>query len=62
MPDPVTAAVSSGLAATVNAAFTFARFVYETENASKDVKTCLDLVRRVDEDIQHTICLRSCNT
>jgi hypothetical protein len=59
MPDPVTAAVGSGLAATVNAAFTFTRFVYEIKNTSKDVKTCLDLVRRVDEDIQYTISLRS---
>lgn len=59
MPDPFTITVGSGLTAAVNAAFIFTRFIYEIKNTSKDVKTCLDLVRRVDEDIQYTISLRA---
>jgi hypothetical protein len=59
MPEPITVAVASGLAAAVNTAVTFVRFAYEIKNTPTDVKTCLDLVCRVDEDIQFAINLRA---
>jgi len=61
MPEPITVAVASGLASAVNAAVTFARFAYELKNTPTDVKTCLDLVARVNEDIQYAITLRAKN-
>jgi hypothetical protein len=59
MPEPITTAVVSGLASVVNTAVTFARFAYDIKNTPTDVKTCLDLVCRVDEDIQFAINLRA---
>jgi hypothetical protein len=59
MPEPITVALASGLAAAVNTAVTFVRFAYEIKNTPTDVKTCLDLVCRVDEDIQFAINLRA---
>jgi hypothetical protein len=57
MPEPAIAVIAS-LASAINASVTFAKFVYEIKNTPTDVKTCLDLVRRVDEDIQYVISLR----
>lgn len=58
MPEPTTVAILSGIGTAINTTVTFARFVYELKNTPVDVKTCLDLVSRVDEDIQYTISLR----
>lgn len=59
MPEPVSTAIAAGLASAVNTVVTFARFAYEIKSTPTDVKTCLDLVCRVDEDIQFAINLRT---
>jgi hypothetical protein len=57
MPDPASL-VLSGVGTAVNTTITLVRFVHELKNTPTDVKTCLDLVSRVDEDIQYVIELR----
>lgn len=57
MPDPATLAIS-GISAAVNTTVTLVKFIHELKSTPTDVKTCLDLVSRVDEDIQYAIKLR----
>jgi hypothetical protein len=59
MPDPISLATAASLLSGLNASVTFSKFVYELKNTPIDVKTCLDLVARVDEDIQFAISLRA---
>src|SRR5208282_3802956 len=59
MADPASVAAAGGFLSALNAAVTFSKFVYELRNTPIDVKTCLDLVARVDEDIQFAISLRA---
>jgi hypothetical protein len=61
MPEPITLGVISGLASATSGIVTFSKFLYDLKNTPIDVKTCLDLVRRVDEDIQYAISLRGKN-
>jgi hypothetical protein len=61
MPEPITLGVLSGLASATSGIVTSFKFVYDLKNTPVDVKTCLDLVRRVDEDIQYAISLRGKN-
>jgi hypothetical protein len=61
MPEPTTVAVLAGISTAVNSYVTLAKFVYELKNTPVDVKTCLDMVARVDEDMQYAISLRGKN-
>jgi hypothetical protein len=61
MPEPLTLGVLSGVASVTSGVVTFSKFLYDLKNTPVDVKTCLDLVRRVDEDIQYAISLRGKN-
>lgn len=58
MPDPIALGVVSGLSAAASAIVTSSKFIYDLKNTPVDVKTCLDLVHRVDADINFAIKLR----
>jgi hypothetical protein len=58
MPDPATATLISGVNTALSATLTIIKFIHELKSTPTDVKTCLDLVSRVDEDIQYAIALR----
>jgi hypothetical protein len=60
MPE-VVLAILSGVGSTVSAVVSFARVLFDIKNTRADVKTCLDLVQRVDQDIQYAISLRTKN-
>jgi hypothetical protein len=60
MPE-VVLAVLSAIGSTVASVVTFARVIFDIKNTRTDVKTCLDLVQRVDQDIQYAISLRTKN-
>lgn len=59
MPEPLTLTVLSGLASAISSAITGIKFVFELKNTPADVKTCLDLVDRVNKDLQYLISLRT---
>jgi hypothetical protein len=61
MPEPTSVAIISGISTAVNATVTLVKFVHELKTTPIDVKTCLDLVSRVDEDIQYVVSLREKN-
>jgi hypothetical protein len=60
MPE-VVLAILSGIGSTVASVVTFSRVLFDVKNTRTDVKTCLDLVQRVDQDIQYAISLRTKN-
>lgn len=54
MGDPFSSAAFGSIGTTI----TVLRFVWDVKNTPVDVKTFLDLVNRVDEDLQYAISLR----
>jgi hypothetical protein len=59
MPEPLTLSVLSGLASAISASVTGIKFVFDLTNTPVDVETCLDLVARVNKDLQYLISLRT---
>ena len=60
MPEPLTLAVVSGLASTISSSVTGIKFIFDLKNIPPvNVKTCLDLVARVNQDLQDLISLRT---
>jgi len=64
MPEPVTitaavVSIVSSVASSLNSIVNFSRFAYELKSTPTDVKTALDLVTRVNDDIQYAITLRA---
>jgi len=58
MPDPITLGVFPGLSAAASAVVTSSKFIYDLKNTPVHVKTCLDLVARIVDDIQFAVSLR----
>lgn len=54
MADPL-----SNIGSSISSAISLARFILDLKNTPTDVKTCLDLLSRVNEDLQDLISLRS---
>jgi hypothetical protein len=59
MPEPLTLSILSGLASAISASVTGIKFVFDLKNTPDDVQTCLELVARVNKDLQYLISLRT---
>jgi hypothetical protein len=54
-----TIGVISNIGSTLNSSITFTKFVFELKNTPKDVQSCLEMVKCVDDDLQYAASLRT---
>lgn len=59
MPEPAAATAIATVASTLASSITLVRFISDIKNTPADVKTCFDLTRRIEADLQALISLRT---